>query len=157
MIECESHHVLLKHTWFRSSTLFFSEICSNLIFFCWRSNLISDIKYIHLFGSWQFLDKNVWLVFSCISDIENRFLSCWSTSWKSCYRCWWVNYLLWLWHDGGDKIFHPRTIAWTVLCCLWEGCQKGLFKRYPKQLQSDILIPDISYYVNIFIFFVVFT
>lgn len=93
------------------STLFLSESVSNI--WCW---IYSSDRFIAIFL----------LIFVCVTDIENRFLSRWSTSWKSCYWCWWINYLLRLWHDGGDKIFHPWEIARTVLFRLWEGCQKGL-------------------------------
>ena len=70
-----------------------------------------------------------WIIFSGfahISDTKNGFLSCWSSSRKPCHWCWWSNYLLWLWYDGRNQIFHTGEIAWTFLCNLWKRCKKGL-------------------------------
>lgn len=88
------------------------------------------------------------LVFSLLdfffffSDTKNWFLSCRSSSGKSCYWYGWSNHLLWFWYDGRNKIFHPGETARTFLCCLWAWYKEGrlsIFKhphlKRPKSTQ----------------------
>lgn len=80
---------------------------------------------------------------SISSDTRNWFLSCRSSSWKSCYWCEWSStHLLWFWYDGRNKIFHPGETARTFLCCLWAWYKEGrlsIFKhphlKRPKSTQ----------------------
>ena len=60
------------------------------------------------------------------TDIEDRILPCWSSSWKPCCRQGWFSNILRFWNDGWDKIIHSGEITLPVLFCVWEGCKQGI-------------------------------
>lgn len=107
MIDPVSRHVLLRRTWFRWGTF----VKSYPGIPVW-SGFTYNVRMME--RHWSFIDT------------ENGVLPCWPAPRESRHWCGWDDHLLRFWHDGGDKVFHPREVAWTLLLRVRERCKKGL-------------------------------